>query len=338
MLDHSAKAQHKLIEDLLDLSRITSGKLLLKPCVFDLAHIINAAIDVSRLGAEAKNIEIVSKLNPETGKILGDPHRLQQVIWNLVSNAIKFTPAGGGVEVELEPLDSHAEIRVRDTGMGISAEFLPYMFDRFRQGDSSSTRSHGGLGLGLTIVRHLTELHGGTVFAESPGVGKGTTITVRLPLVSNERSLSGLTEGELFDLEVNSDDIPKLTGLQILIVDDDIALLEVMTTMLEDYGVQVTAASSASQAMDAIAANPSMYDVLLCDLAMPGQDGYTLMRQIRALSAEQGGQIPAAALTAYVREEDRLKALKAGFQMHIAKPVAPNHLALMIAKLAGRRS
>jgi two-component system CheB/CheR fusion protein len=338
MLERSAKSQYKLIEDLLDLSRITSGKLLLKPCVLEFAHVINAAIDVAELAAEAKNIQIVSKLNPQTGKIVGDPHRLQQVIWNLLSNAIKFTPAGGGIEIELEPVDSHAEIRVSDTGIGIGAEFLPYVFDRFRQGDSTSTRAHGGLGLGLTIVRHLIELHGGTVRAESPGEGQGTTIIVRLPLIANQE-LSPLLISDPFDLkdelEATSAILPSLKGLRVLVVDDDVILLEVLKTMLEEYGVEVTAIASANEAMEAIAANPGVYDLLISDLAMPEEDGYTLIRWVRALSPEQGGQIPAVALTAYVREEDRREALKAGFQMHIAKPVAPAHLASIVARLAG---
>ena len=337
MIERSAKAQNKLIEELLDISRITTGKLSLKCREVDLVPAIEAAIDIARVGAEAKNIQIETLLNPAT--VWGDPDRLQQVMWNLLSNAIKFTPMGGRIEVQVEVSDSVAEILVSDTGIGIGAKFLPYVFDRFRQADSTSTRSHDGLGLGLTIVRHLVELHGGTVGVSSLGDGQGTTFVVRLPLIADPEA-SSLSRGNSKDLinfvSVPSDEIPTITGLRVLVVDDNADTLEILKTILEEYGAEVTAVTSAFEALGAIVANPGVHDVLLSDLAMPETDGYTLIRQVRALSPELGGQIPAAALTAYLTVENRESALKAGFQMHIAKPLETAQLPSIVASLAGR--
>ncbi len=339
VIERSAQAQTQLIEDLLDISRITTGKLHLRTSLIDLVPVVEAAIEVVRLSAEAKNIQIESRLKDAIGKVLGDVDRLQQVVWNLLSNAIKFTPVGGRVEVTLSRVDTFTEIRVSDTGQGIPTDFLPYVFERFRQADGTKTRANNGLGLGLTIVRHLVELHGGTVHALSPGEGQGTTMIVRLPLNSTLEDRILPNDSNMTDLagvEPPVNDMPSLEGLRVLVVDDEADMRELLMTMLKQYGAEVTALASADEALSVLTTNPGMYDVLLSDIGMPHLDGYALIRQVRTLSAEIGGQIPAAALTAYVRSEERQEALKAGFQMHIAKPVTPEHLAFMIANLAGR--
>ncbi|MBE9005012.1 PAS domain-containing protein [Fortiea sp. LEGE XX443] len=339
-IEHSAQAQVQLIRDLLDISRISSGRLRLEVEPTDLSSVIEAAIEVVQLAAETKNIQITSRLDNSNHKILGDPIRLQQVVWNLLSNAIKFTPAGGRIEVTLEYFASYAEIQVSDTGQGINAEFLPYIFERFRQADSSRTRSNPGLGLGLSIVLHLVELHGGTVSAASPGVGQGATFTVRLPLQTNLESSpapSAIAPVVSTDsTEVPIKNIPSLAGLRVLVVDDDASIRQLMIAALQPEGVEVTAAASAQEALSILTANPNRYDVLLSDIGMPDEDGYDLIRQVRALSADLGGQIPAAALTAYAREEERQEALRAGFQIHLAKPIEVNQLLLAIASLTGR--
>jgi two-component system CheB/CheR fusion protein len=337
MIEQGARSQAKLIEDLLDISRITTGKLQINARQLDLASVIGAAIDVVRLSAEAKNIHIETVLDSEPVRVSGDPDRLQQVIWNLLSNAIKFTPAGGHVTVKLERIDALAQIQVSDTGQGISTDFLPYIFDRFRQADGSSTRTQGGLGLGLAIVRHLVELHGGTVHAASPGQGQGTTITVRLPLSakSAETQPRALEPVSTVGPEVLLDSPLSLEGLRVLVVDDEAGILELLTMILEQYGAQVTAVASGEEAIAALTANPGEHDVLLSDIGMPHEDGYALIRQVRALGAEAGGQIPAAALTAYVRVEEQQESLAAGFQRHITKPVEPAQLVSIVAELAG---
>ncbi|MDF2387962.1 PAS domain-containing protein [Nostoc ellipsosporum NOK] len=339
-IENSAKMQAQLIADLLDISRITSGRMRLEVEQVELIAVIEAAIEVVRVSAEAKNIQITSQLQPSTITISADPVRLQQVVWNLLSNAIKFTPKGGRIEVTLEYIDQQAEIRVSDTGKGISSDFLPYVFDRFRQADASTTRSNTGLGLGLAIVRHLVELHGGTVQAQSEGEGQGATFIVRLPLQTNlEQSpvLSVIEPTASTDTpDTPFNDIPALNGVRVLIVDDEPEIRELFTRVLQAYGVEVTTVASAKEALSALTANPSGYDILLSDIGMPEENGYTLIRQVRALSPEAGGQIPAAALTAYAREEEYKEALAAGFQMHLAKPVEPEQLLFVIAKLAGR--
>jgi two-component system, chemotaxis family, CheB/CheR fusion protein len=335
VIENSAKLQSQLIEDLLDISRITSGKLRLNPYLIQLAPVIRSAIEVVRLSADAKGIQLVPRLDDASKKIFGDPIRLQQVVWNLLSNAIKFTPPQGQVEITLEYIDSMAQIQVRDTGKGISAEFLPYVFDRFRQADSSLTRSDTGLGLGLTIVHHLVKLHGGTAQAESLGEGQGATFTVKLPLQSKiEEPVVNLPDA--IDIEMPVGDIPSLAGVRVLIVDDAADVRELFTVVLEDYQAIVTTVASATEAIATLTANPSEYDVLLSDISMPGEDGYTLIRRIRQLSAEAGGQIPAAALTAHARTEDYALAIAAGFQIHLTKPVTPDQLAFAVANLAGR--
>jgi len=338
-IERSARAQTQLIEDLLDIARITSGKFCLNTQPLDLASMIGAAIEAIHVSAEAKQIQIRSRIEPLPEPIVGDLTRLQQVIWNLLTNAIKFTPAGGRVEVTLESQSAGAQITVSDTGCGISADFLPYVFDRFRQADSSQTRSSSGLGLGLTIVRHLVELHGGTVRVESPGVGQGATFTVRLPLRGNLNPGFPLCAGESDsptpETEVSGEEMPSLVGVRVLVVDDEAQSRELFTTVLEHYGATVTAVASAREAIATLTTSPRDYDLLLSDISMPGEDGYSLMRQVRELSAAAGGGIPAIALTALVRDQDQTKAIAAGFQRHLAKPVAPLQLALAVATLVG---
>ncbi len=336
VMERSARAQTQLIEDLLDLSRITSGKLHLNTRTLDLVSVVNGVIESVQLSAETKSIQIVSQLTSAT--VLGDGDRLQQVLWNLLSNALKFTPPGGRVEVTVAPVQTQAELRVSDTGQGIQADLLPYVFDRFRQGDSSTSKSTQGLGLGLAIVRHIIELHGGTVQAASPGEGQGTTMTVSLPLRSLPLELTLPSEREAMaaeSLAVASQE-SLLQGLRILAVDDDEDNLDLMKFSLEDAGAVVVTVTSAAAAIAALTASPGSYKVLLADLGMPDEDGFSLIRQVRALDAEAGGQIPAAALTAYVSDREQQQTLAAGFQRHMAKPIEPTQLILMVAALAER--
>ncbi len=336
-IEHNAKSQSLLIEDLLDISRITTGKLKLNVSLIALAPVIEEAINVSQISANAKNIQIESHIPTETIKVSGDPDRLQQIFWNLLSNAIKFTPSGGRVTVKLEVQNKFAQIQVSDTGQGISAEFLPYIFQRFRQADSRSTRKHGGLGLGLSIVYHLVELHGGQVSVESKGEGQGTTMTVRLPLkVAVDVSLpSDLPKVVPINTFVPNDTTLILSGLRVLVVDDDPALRLLLKMIIEQYKGTVTTAASAQEAIAALTENPGAYNVLLSDIGMPNEDGYSLIQQVRALSDECGGQIPAAVLSGYVSADQQRETLAAGFQRHIAKPVAADQLASTIAELAG---
>ncbi|MBD2525402.1 chemotaxis protein CheB [Nostoc sp. FACHB-133] len=340
VVERSANVQAQLIDDMLDLSRITSGKLHLNTRLIDLVSVVNAAIESIEFSAEAKGIQIVSQLNSAT--VVGDFDRLQQVLWNLLANAIKFTPADGRVGVMLEAVYSHAEIRVSDTGIGIPADLLPYIFERFRQGDSSSSKTSQGLGLGLSIVRHIVELHGGTVQAQSPGQGQGTTIIIRLPLRSMPPEITPPTYLEPIVLSETQHTLngknPSLSleGLCILAVDDQADSRNLIKSMLENFGAEVVVVTSAREAIAALIESPGRYDLLLADIGMPEQDGYSLIRQIRELEAEAGGQIPAAAISAYVTEQERSRAIDAGFQMHLAKPIELTQLVLMIAKLIGR--
>jgi signal transduction histidine kinase/CheY-like chemotaxis protein len=334
-IERSAESQLQIIEDLLDVSRIVNGKLRLDSQLFNPASVIKAAAEMMRLAAEAKTIELRVTLDPQVGQILGDPTRIQQVVWNLLSNAIKFTPAGGQVEARLEWSDSDALISIRDTGMGISPEFLPHVFERFRQADGSSTRKHGGLGLGLAIVRHLVELHGGSIYATSAGEGKGATFFVRLPLMLEGSKASPVERWTptVEDSISNSAPVP-LHGTRVLILDDEAAALEILMTILKQCGAEVMACTTAAEALDAI--QGWQPHVLVADIAMPDEDGYSLIKKVRALSPAQGGELPAVALTAYARTEDRIRALSAGYRMHLAKPVDPTELAMVIAALAGR--
>jgi signal transduction histidine kinase/CheY-like chemotaxis protein len=334
-IERNAKSQAQLVEDILDVSRVMTGKLRLNICAVDIAPVINAAIDCVQLAAESKGISLEVTLDPSARRVSGDANRLQQVVWNLLSNAIKFTPPGGSIFVRLERAGAEALIRVRDTGEGIPQEFLPYLFDRFRQADGTSTRQHGGLGLGLAIVRQLVELHGGTVQAESAGEGSGATFTVKLPLAASDRAPQLRRETELFwtaeKVEARNAPLPKLEGLRVLLVDDDQDTLQMLSAMLAECKAQVQAASSAAEALEAL--EWFQPDVLVSDLAMPCEDGYSLITKIRNL--ESGGrQIPALALTAYIRIEDRARALSAGFNMFVPKPVEPYELLTSIANLA----
>ncbi|ODH01558.1 hybrid sensor histidine kinase/response regulator [Nostoc sp. KVJ20] len=319
-IERNAKLQAQLIEDLLDVSRILQGKLNLNTVPVGLNSTIKAALETVRLAAEAKSIQIQTMFEPNVGPVLGDSGRLQQVVWNLLSNAIKFTSPGGRVEVRLETIkdevDTHAaeytQITVSDNGRGISAEFLPYVFDYFRQADGTTTRKFGGLGLGLAIVRHLVELHGGTVHADSPGEGQGAVFKVKLPLIATS-TLNQVNTADRDRSDLN------LNGLQTLLVDDDRDSREFIAFVLEQYGAQVTEADSAHDALSNLM--QAKFDLLISDIGMPDMDGYTLIRQIRNQSPDQGGEIPAIALTAYAGEIDRQQALAAGFQHHISKPI-----------------
>ncbi|ARV60940.1 hybrid sensor histidine kinase/response regulator [Nostocales cyanobacterium HT-58-2] len=333
-IERSAKSQAQLVEDLLDVSRIIQGKLRLNVRPIALVQVIEAALETVRPAAEAKEIQLQSTLDPTVGPVMGDSDRLQQVVWNLLSNAIKFTPKGGLVQILLERVNSHVEITVADTGRGINPEFLPYLFERFRQADSSTTRTFTGLGLGLAIVRHLVELHGGTVHAESLGEGKGATLRVRLPLVkenSRAREQQSSRENSASTLLCTSTPLPVLDGVQILVVDDETDTRDFLVAAVEMCGAEVIAVSSAIEAIQAI--SDHRLDILVSDIGMPEEDGYSLIRKVRMLPKEQGGDIPAVALTAYARTEDRTRSLFEGFQMHLSKPVEPEVLATVVASL-----
>ncbi len=323
-IEQHAKRQAKLVDDLLDLSRIIQGKLSLNLTCVTLVTPIAAALETVRLAAEAKSIHVKTMLDVTVGQVMGDASRLQQVFWNLLSNAIKFTPQGGCITVELERVDRSAQITVTDTGQGIHTDFLPFVFDRFRQEDSSMTRSFGGLGLGLAICRQLVEAHGGTIAAESPGVGQGATFTIRLPLMTTSQQTSN---SEPFVPSLD------LSDIKVLVVEDDPGTREFVAFTLEQYKADVTATSSAVEALEVLA--QSKPDILVIDIGMPQVDGYTLVRQIRSRTPEQGGQIPAIALTAYVGEHDQRLALAAGFQMHVPKPIEPAELVAVVARLSG---
>jgi CheY-like chemotaxis protein/anti-sigma regulatory factor (Ser/Thr protein kinase) len=329
-IDRNARAQTQLIEDILDVSRIVAGKLHLNISAVDLASVVEGALDSVRHAAEAKGVRLETEIAHGVGPFEGDPDRLQQVAWNLISNAIKFTPRGGRVRVRLRAEDEHAEITVEDNGIGIKPEFLPHVFERFRQADSSSTRPHGGLGLGLAIVRHLVELHGGAVEVTSGGEGTGTTFTVRLPL--HDRT----SAPELTRRPPAIASAPRLSGVGVLVVEDEADARDLIRTVLEQLGAGVITASSADEAMAVLDREP--LDVLLSDIEMPGMDGYGFMRAVRERPAHRGGRIPAAALTAYARPEDKAAALQAGFQLHVAKPVQPSELAAVVFSLAGRKA
>jgi signal transduction histidine kinase/ActR/RegA family two-component response regulator len=333
-IGRNARVQVQLINDLLDMSRIITGKLKVETRPIKLQSVIAAAIDSVRPAADAKAIQICMLLEPDSGIVQGDPDRLQQVVWNLLSNAIKFTPSGGQVTVRLANIAACAQLTVSDTGQGIKPEFLPYVFDRFRQADSSDRRTHGGLGLGLAIVRHLVELHGGTVHAQSQGEGLGTTMQVRLPLLACQPESSSASEAN--GRSARYQQIAPLAGVHVLVVDDDADVLELLATVLKSHGASVTAALSAAEALSAIKrARPH---VLISDISMPVINGYELIRAVRSLPPESGGRIPAASVTAFAREEDRLQSLAAGFQTHIPKPVLPDELVEIVARLAGRSS
>ncbi|HVF60517.1 MAG TPA: ATP-binding protein [Thermoanaerobaculia bacterium] len=334
IIGRNAQVQNQLINDILEVSTIIAGKLVLKVRPVDLPAVIEAAVDTVRPAAEAKGVTLRPILDFSAGPVSGDADRLQQVVWNLLSNAIKFTPRGGRVEVRLEAVDSQVELIVVDSGPGIDPEFLPHVFERFRQADASTTRRHGGLGLGLAIVRHLVELHGGVVRAANRDDAPGAVFTVTLP----RRSVASETRQALARhaaIEDTAFEPTSLAGIHVLIVDDEADARELLATLLERCGAMVTAAASAREAFDAMQSN--RYDVLLSDVGMPEEDGYSLLRRVRALPRGQGGDLPAAALTAYAGTQDRLRSLEAGFQTHLAKPVQPNEVIAVVASLARLR-
>lgn len=333
----NADAQNQLIGDLLDVSRIVSGKLRLNVRQFQLTSVIEAAIEVVRPAAAAKSIRLHALLDPAAGPVAGDPDRLQQIFWNLLSNAIRFTPNGGRVEISSQRINSHIEVVVTDTGRGIDASVLPFVFDRFRQGEGDSTnREYGGLGLGLSIVRHLVELHGGLVRARSGGIGKGAEFSVELPasIATEPTSLGDETRAHPKAGGTAGGAMPSLSGLRILVVDDDADAREMISTILGQAGAEVATASSVPQALDLL--DRWQPGVLISDIGMPGQDGYELIRKVRARSADTGGQIPAVALTAFARIQDRMKVLSSGFQMHVPKPIEPIELVTVVASIAKR--
>jgi CheY-like chemotaxis protein/anti-sigma regulatory factor (Ser/Thr protein kinase) len=331
-IHRNAAAQNQLIADMLDVSRIVSGKLRLDLREVDPAAVIGSAVDTVLPAAHGKGIALHTLIDPDAGPITGDPDRLQQVIWNLLSNAIKFTPRGGQVLLRLEKAESQIGITVEDNGPGVDPDFLPFVFDRFRQADSSSTRRQGGLGLGLAIVRHLVELHGGTATAENR-VGGGAVFTVLLP----RRAVSTApTSHERHPAQEASTPSPaiSLEGVTVLAVDDKLDALDLVSAVLTRRGAHVFTSQSAAQAIEML--RRERPDVLLADIEMPGQDGLTFMRKVRALPPYEGGRVPAAALTAYASSSDRTQALLAGFDMHVPKPTQPDELAAVVARLAGR--
>lgn len=332
----NAQTQTQLIADLLDVSAIVAGRMRLNIRPFRLVSVIEAAIEVVRPAADAKSIQLVSLMDPDAGPIAGDPDRLQQVFWNLLSNAVKFTQKDGKVQIRVQRINSHVEVTVTDTGKGIERNLLPRVFDRFQQGDSTSTREHGGLGLGLAIVRHLVELHGGVVSADSAGAGQGSEFIVRLPMlvalqpavVESEARAHPAVGGTL------AGPIPSLKGLRILVVDDEVDAREIVSAILVQAGAEVATAPGVQQAIDLI--DRWAPDVLISDIGMPNQDGYELIRRVRALPADKPRTIPAIALTAFARKQDRLRVLSAGYQMHVPKPIEPIELATVVASVTKR--
>jgi len=325
-------SQLQLIDDLLDVSRIISGKMRLDIRPVEIHRVIEAALDAVRLAAEAKELRLQTLFDPSAGPINGDPDRLQQVVWNLLMNAVKFTPRDGRIQVTLQRVSSHLEIVVSDSGAGIRSELLPVIFDRFKQGESGSTRNQSGLGIGLALVRHLVELHGGSVAAESEG--KGATFRVKLPLVDALVPLGDDRAHPTARQPVPAYHGPSLRGLRVLVVDDDPDALDLIATILRRADAEPMLCSSPPEALAAVQSwKPH---VLVSDIEMPGEDGYSLIRKIRELAGSQGGQIPAVALTAYGRPEDRVRSLSAGYSMHVAKPVDPVELGVIVANLAGR--
>jgi PAS domain S-box-containing protein len=327
VIERSGKAQAHLIDDLLDTARIISGKLRLVVGPVDLVSVIEESVQTIRPAAAAKGVSLGTDLPSEIGQITGDPARLQQVVWNLLSNAIKFTPQGGHVDARLERVDPHIRITVSDTGKGINPDFLPYVFDRFHQSDTSSVRRHGGLGLGLALAKYLVELHGGTIEAESAGEGRGASFKVTLPVRAVATPI-----GEAESASAAAKSSGELAGVRALVVDDEDDARELLKSALENYGADVIAVSSAAEAYALITETPPQErpDVMVTDIGMPDEDGYSLIRRLREWEEAHGAYIPAVALTAYGRVEDRVNALKAGFQIHVAKPVDPDELAVVI--------
>jgi signal transduction histidine kinase/ActR/RegA family two-component response regulator len=335
MIMRAARAQDQIISDLLDVSRIISGRLRLDVRPLQLIELLQSAVETLRPAAEAKQIRLEALLDPAASPMAGDADRLRQVFWNLLSNAVKFTPKGGRVQILSQRINSHIEIVVSDTGIGIEAQLLPYVFDRFRQGDSGTNRQSSGLGLGLAIVRNLVELHGGTARAESKGSGQGASFTVRLPILIEVNFAAG---DEPVYQEVTatiaSEDGASLKNLKVLVVDDEASAREVASMILVQAQADVRTAGSANAALEVM--DEWRPDVLVADIGMPDVDGYGLIRLVRSRSPQKGGDVPAAALTGYARTQDRLRVLAAGFQMHIPKPIQPTELVTVVASLGQR--
>jgi len=333
-IERNAHAQVQLIDDLLDVSRMITGKMRLDVRAVDLRGVVEDAVTAVRPAADAKGIRLQRVLDAGVGPIMGDGARLQQVVWNLLINSVKFTSKGGRVQVHLARVNSHVEIVVSDTGAGIAPDVLPFIFDRFRQADSSSTRAHGGLGSGLALVKHLVELHGGTVVAQSEGEDKGATFIVKLPVpISNVAESMSRTHATTTDAAGAR---ARLDGVRVLLVDDDPDSLDLATSILTSVGAAVTVCRSAREALAAI--QEWRPDVLVSDIEMPEEDGYALIQKVRALDGRRGGNTPAVALTAYGRMEDRVASLTAGYNMHVPKPVDPGELTAIIASLTDRAS
>jgi CheY-like chemotaxis protein/anti-sigma regulatory factor (Ser/Thr protein kinase) len=337
VIAQSAQSQTQLIEDILDTSRIITGRFKLEAQPVEIEHIFHAAVDVIKPSAEAKGIALSEVIEAPDGVVLGDDNRLRQAVWNLLSNAVKFTNKGGRIEARLARAEGQIEITVKDTGIGIEPKFLPHVFDRFRQANASSTREYGGLGIGLTIVRHIVEMHGGGVLASSPGKGRGATFKIRLPLISGPRlerpEGPGVepmpTTKERKILETSG----RLDGVRVLLVEDNLDTLEMLKFIFDEAGAKVIIATSVDEALEAL--ERFQPDALISDIAMPDRDGYDLIREVRSREPEHGAKIPAVAVTAYTRAEDRVRALAAGFQMHIAKPIVPGELIAVVASLTG---
>ena len=339
IIERNARVQTQIIEDLLDMSRIINGKVSLVVEQLNLAAVVRTAIETVRPAADAKAIQVETVLETAGSLVNGDPNRLQQVFWNLFSNAVKFTPRGGRVRVTLDRAESHLRVSVSDSGEGIDPLFLPHVFDRFRQADASTTRRHGGLGLGLSIVKQLIELHGGTVRAASTGNGAGSTFTVSIPpsaLIAEEISPVGKQARSTNTVQPKGKAFAIISGIRVLVVDDEFDARGMLQRLLQDRGAIVTTADSAHQAYQFL--TEESYDVLVSDIGMPGEDGYALIQKIRLLDSARGGGLPAIALTAYARPDDRAKALGAGYQSHLPKPVEPADLVGAISRLTSVRA
>lgn len=337
IIERNTRAQARLIEDLLDISRIVSGKLRLDLRSVDLADVVRGAIEAVAPAADAKQVRIEKVLDPLAGPVTGDPNRLQQVVWNLLSNAMKFTPKGGRIQILLERVNSHLELTVADDGVGIAPEFLPHLFERFRQADASASRRYGGLGLGLAIVRHIVELHGGSVRAKSPGEGQGAAFIVTLPL--RIAKIEEPPEQRVHPTDgggpLQVDDVT-LPGMRILVMDDEPDARLLIRKVLEESGATVLLAGSATEAIELL--RQERPHLLLCDIGMPDEDGYEFITRVRHLPADEGRDTPAVALTAFARVEDRTKAMLTGFQNHLAKPFEPEELIATVYSFAGRRA
>jgi signal transduction histidine kinase/CheY-like chemotaxis protein len=334
VIERNANAQNQLVADLLDISRAITGKIRIHPSQLDLSNIIEIAIEDARVALEAKRLRLHVDLDREHSTLRGDGDRLQQVVWNLLTNAIKFTPKGGEIGLSLQRIESDLELVVKDTGAGIAANFLPHVFESFRQSDSSSSRMHGGLGVGLSITKHLVDLHGGSIEVRSEGTGRGTTFVVRLPVSPLLSATLGVSQMPATHEHVPSMALPgTLQGLQVLVVDDDADARELIGYVLESCGTEVRLAETAATALELLMTYTP--DVIVSDIGMPDEDGYSLIRSIRTLPMADKKDVPAIALTAFARNEDRTRALVAGFNLHMAKPVEPGALVQAVLELAG---